>query len=550
MDDGELLAQNLSEAHPGYTKFITHLSTLASTYLPPFIYITDTNNPRVTASVIDSIFHNISSIPDCPPTHYARINSVVCFTARVFYDTVLNALAGWKPSWENGCQNWPGDDAQRYNDSIDSFLHGLRRLRAELVDGPTPNGKGKGKASASSTEYPSLVILIERAERLSESLPELLVPLTRLAELSQVDISVIMLSSVRWEEIRPPLGASPDPYYIDIDPLNKQDVVQRLVSAFRTTSLALSSSNTSDMTYHPVLQPLYEQYVDMLYSIVSVYTSDPLELQYISAARWPGFVKPVITQYTELVRQAEEERADPPELELPNAEGRLRLLSYFLPTVTAALDALYPRLTNAADWAADNDYDPGQASSRNGGDDRSKTKKGQPSIKVDHLPRMSKFILIAAFLASTNPPKSDMRMFGRGAEERKKRRRKSGSPKKSGGAQTSVIKVSQRLLGPATFPLDRLLAILGALLEENDFESRPHDPRFELPGEYTDMEIGRIHVYAAITELTFMRALHRTTAMDKLDGPPTFKCGISYEVALALARDVEVALNDLLWDPA
>lgn len=48
------------------------------------------------------------------------------------------------------------------------------------------------------------------------------------------------------------------------------------------------------------------------------------------------------------------------------------------------------------------------------------------------------------------------------------------------------------------FPLDRLLAILGALLEENDVERRPHDSRFGIPGEYTDMELGRVHIYAAV----------------------------------------------------
>ncbi|KAF9221234.1 small oligopeptide transporter [Gyrodon lividus] len=532
MDEDDAFVQRISTAHPGYTTFITHLATLASAYLPPFIYATDTLNPRVTASVIDAIFRDISSISDAPPTCYAHVNAVACFTARIFYDTVLNALAGWKPSWENGCLIWPGDDTVRYNDGIDSFLHGLRRLRGELMGGAPSRGKGKGKAVASlSEEDPTMVLLIERAERLYESLPDLLIPLTRLAELSQVNISVILLSSVQWEEIRPPLGAAPDPYYMNVDPLTKQDVIQRLVSAFRTTSLTRSSSNTSDMTYHPALQPLYEQYADLLFNTISTYTNDPLELQYVAAARWPGFVKPVIDQHNELAQQAEVNGADPPVLDSPETEGRLRLFKYFLPTFTAALDTLYPRLTNAADWAADNDYDQGQES----GDDGPK-RKMLSNVKVDHLPRMSKFILIAAFLASTNPAKSDMRMFGRGAEERKKKRRKSVSPKKM---QMSVVKISQRLLGPATFPLDRLLAILGALLEENDFESRPHDPRFELPGEYTDMEIGRIHVYAAITELTFMRAMHRTTAMDKLDGPPMFKCGISHDVALALARDVD-----------
>jgi hypothetical protein len=60
-------------------------------------------------------------------------------------------------------------------------------------------------------------------------------------------------------------------------------------------------------------------------------------------------------------------------------------------------------------------------------------------------------------------------------------------------------KVPQRLLGPAPFPLDRLLAILGVLLEENDVDTRPNAPQFIIPGEYTDMEIGRVQIYAAVS---------------------------------------------------
>lgn len=489
MDEEEAFIQKISDGHPGYMSFITHFTTLASTYLPPFIYVTDTNNPRITSSVINSIFHDASSIPGAPPTLYARVNVVACFTPRVFYDTVLNALADWRPSWENGCQVWPGDDSQRYNDSIDSFLHGLRRLSLEHTgNSSNRKGKGKGMAVASENEQdqdPSMVILIERAERLSEGLSELIVPLSRLAELvsqlislpaqseltwrqayhwlimpfiqSRTNVSVVLLSSVSWEDIRPGLGASPDPYYLDVEPLIKQgrshkyffgiffqqlstvDVLQRLVSAFRSTSL-LESSHTSHVSYHPALQPLYEQYVETLYNALSIYTNDPIELQYVSAARWPGFVKPVIDQYDELVRQAEEEGSDPPELEPPATDGRLRLLKFFLPTFTAALEALYPRLDNAADWAANNDYDAAQTSATSNRDGLSSRVKPVSSFKVDHLPRMSKFILIAAFVASTNPPKSDIRMFGRGPEERKKRRRKPSSPKKSGGVQT-VVKV-------------------------------------------------------------------------------------------------------------
>jgi origin recognition complex subunit 5 len=46
-----------------------------------------------------------------------------------------------------------------------------------------------------------------------------------------------------------------------------------------------------------------------------------------------------------------------------------------------------------------------------------------------------------------------------------------------------------------------------------------------------------------------MRALHRTTAVEKLEGPPMYKCGISFWVARALAKDLQVPLNDLMWDP-
>lgn len=50
-------------------------------------------------------------------------------------------------------------------------------------------------------------------------------------------------------------------------------------------------------------------------------------------------------------------------------------------------------------------------------------------------------------------------------------------------------------------------------------------------------------------ELTSMRLMHRTSSPERLDGPPMFMCGVSYEIALALARQLDLPLNDLLWDP-
>lgn len=107
------------------------------------------------------------------------------------------------------------------------------------------------------------------------------------------------------------------------------------------------------------------------------------------------------------------------------------------------------------------------------------------------------------------------------------------------------------MLGPLAFPLDRLLAILGILLEENDAEVRPPMPEYNsVPGSYTEAEISRVAVYAQVNHLASMHLLHRTSPdSNKLELSPSFKCGISYEVALKLAKDLDVALNDLLWDP-
>jgi len=100
-----------------------------------------------------------------------------------------------------------------------------------------------------------------------------------------------------------------------------------------------------------------------------------------------------------------------------------------------------------------------------------------------------------------------------------------------------------------TVPLDRLLAILGVLLEENDADIRPAAPQYTQPGEYTDMEISRVTIHAQVMELASMRLLLRVSPMDRLDTAPTFKCGISYETALRLAKEVGILLNDLMWEP-
>lgn len=141
----------------------------------------------------------------------------------------------------------------------------------------------------------------------------------------------------------------------------------------------------------------------------------------------------------------------PSQLYLPTEDTRIRLTRLFTPSFTSALETLYPRLTHASDWAHAH-MPPANLLSlpyteipaHMSGGFHVQEAGDLHSRDIRAFPRMSKFILVAAFLASTNPPKSDMRMFGRGPDERaKRRRRKGGSPRKAkAGTGGGGIKVS------------------------------------------------------------------------------------------------------------
>lgn len=156
---------------PAYESFTALFTDLLTTSPPPFIYVHDVVTPHITSSVVSSV---LATLPDKPPLLHAIVNASTCFTARLLYDTVIQKLAKWTPTWESGCQLW---GEQRWNDNFDGFIHGLRAISSENSKSSTTKTRGR---TAQST--PKIVIVIERAEKLKEYLPDLLVPLSRLAE--------------------------------------------------------------------------------------------------------------------------------------------------------------------------------------------------------------------------------------------------------------------------------------------------------------------------------------------------------------------------------
>lgn len=84
------------------------------------------------------------------------------------------------------------------------------------------------------------------------------------------------------------------------------------------------------------------------------------------------------------------------------------------------------------------------------------------SHSLRDLPFYSKYILCAAYLASFNPARQDPIYFMKMHEKKRKKKAASGAS----GRPAKHRRISRHLLSPSSFPLDRLLAILHAILPE------------------------------------------------------------------------------------
>lgn len=122
------------------------------------------------------------------------------------------------------------------------------------------------------------------------------------------------------------------------------------------------------------------------------------------------------------------------------------------------------------------------------------TKPPIPRPAFPRLPLYAKYLILAAYCASYNSPRTDLRMFGRGPMTLRGKNRRSGvesagrgyegsgsAGKKSGAGLKKVKtlgkvgKVPQGLLGPKSFPLERMLAIFQSLLAEHGFREDLYD---------------------------------------------------------------------------
>ncbi|THH05550.1 hypothetical protein EW145_g4711 [Phellinidium pouzarii] len=508
---------------PSQDDLVHEFQSILPEEFPSFVFVRDAFAVGRTSAILRDVLTSLAeNTSESGNLAFVVANCVACFTQRLLFDTILDSLATL----------YPPDSEKRIaetlvnhrNDSLDGFLHCLRSFFSEM------GSYSEDAGAAKHYGFSKVVLVFKRAERLRDSLPKLIIPLTRLQELTGNNITTVFLTDTEWEYITPSSGSLVDPYRIAVNPPDKEDIIQWICSTFPD-----DESPESITYYNPSLKSLFYHFLETVYDVCAPFTTDPKELAYISSARWPGFVSPVLEDW--------KSQASGPYLG-PSEESRVRLMRLFSPSLTLAVESLYPRTMGASEWSIINSFPEGFSLSQSFG--RHLPSLAMPSEDIVlELSVMSMFITLSAFLASYNPAKTDYRMFGRGADERLRRKRKGGGTKKS--RPGTIAKLPQRLIGPMSFPYDRLISILGSLLQEYDESKQLGQPFEDIVSLKAETDVYRVQTSASIRELVSLRVLHRATVQDKLE-VASFKCGIEYDQALLLARKVGVPLNDLLWE--
>ena len=263
-----------------------------------------------------------------------------------------------------------------------------------------------------------------------------------------LNLVTIFISKTEWENVATVPGTLLDPYRVTIDPLSKDGKLAFFFYLFLRSSQSLEivskiqSTFPSDVSpdtlsiYNPSLATLFSHFVEAVCNICFPFTSNPTELAYIVCARWPGFVAPIVEEWKIL-------GSDGGSYSPPTEDVRIRLLRLFNPSLTNAVEHLYPRLVERSEWAALHSLPEGSYLTQPQGlqlplqtqSSTSDVKRG----KEPKLTTLAMFIIVASFLASYNPAKTDYRMFGKGIDEKSRKRKKGGGTRKT--KTTTVSKV-------------------------------------------------------------------------------------------------------------
>ncbi|KAG0296607.1 Origin recognition complex subunit 5 [Linnemannia gamsii] len=470
------------------------------------------------------------------PSRYAFLDCVECHTPRLIFEHAIYQLRNPPPSKDKGSRLHTQNGAAAAGTSeknetaatsgtrkrkrvtysplewnkcenVNEFVEWCRKIcdTKDEIDEVEMNGSERTGSSCSKHQNETRYLVLDRAERLRDTAPTLIPVLMRLQELTGRNICVILITTIVWEKFRSKTGGY-EPIVLNFPQYTKSETAAIL---------------KGDLPEGEDLD-LFMRFVDLVYDVFQRNCKDLNEIRHLVALLFPLYVKPV------------------KEGKIQKHEG-LKLHRHIQAYFVEAMDKLYLREISSTEWsdrtlsAASGSLSGGSGAGAGAGGHVSGAPGGDRALttaldvqNVFDLPYYTKFILIASFLASYNPPRLDMRYFAKVSNQGGKmtKRSKIAAAKKN-GHDNMGSKLRQQLLGPKPFPIERMLAIFYSILDEEVEEN--------------------VNVHTQIASLVSLRMLQRVTPMDKLDSIKC-KCNVSYEMIKALAKSTRFEIDKYLFD--
>lgn len=401
------------------------------------------------------------------------IDCIECYSAKLMYETVLSGLGG--------------SDLDTKCESMLDFSNALNRVGHNLV------------------QYQPIVLIFDRAERLRNMDHSVICALLRLRELCYLNVCTVFITHLVFDNFYFKMGVR-EPIKIYFPNYNKEELFK--IIFLRHSSFVrhvLSNYEVDNVTRSELEKP--ELFANFLNAFLSVFyrpCRDLIELQHMAQVNFVKYCEPIIK--SEIQAQ-----------DLP------KLWRHISPILKTSLELLYLRISTSKPCKPS----PGK---ENSDFMQSQTYNFENTLKEEltstktfaqsfELPYYAKYLLIAAYLASYNPPKEDKRLFMKYHGKQRKRLQQVK-------AKAKITEKLNTQLGPKVFTLDRLLAIFYAILEE---------------------KIGLTsNLLAQIATLVELKLIAGSKEID-LD-VAKYKCIVGYDFISAVAQTVGFNIRKYLYD--
>ncbi|KAF1923733.1 uncharacterized protein M421DRAFT_425437 [Didymella exigua CBS 183.55] len=447
---------------------IQHLAALYTAHLPSPPFA---NVHGLTAtgksSVLRAYFH-LAQLP------YALINVRECITTRHLLERIVAASL----------------DAleEAHDEQIDRRPYARTENLSALCVNLQKMLEGRGK----------FVLVLDAIDKLREGGGTLVAALGRLGE-AIPNLALVLTTTL---SIAPSLRHSSSIPYIAFPPYTRPQLLAILSKTPPKVFLTAPSAETFP-DYTPDLAAeddvwLWSRFLGAVYDSLSKHTGRDLVSFHSTALRlWSKFVEPVV-------------------------KGEFGTRDF------SRLMVNRRHLFQGEEAVLDRIIKSGQTSNANA--ESGAAKRTVPGI-VQSLPFYTTHLLIAAYLASYNPARTDVTYFMKHTDKRKNKRRAPSAASLSTTSKGGVKhrRISRHLLTPSPFSLDRLFAIFKALLVDGVPQSAD--------------------LYTSVATLTSLKLLVRTGlggASDALEPGGRWRVGFGWEFVRGLGRSVGVEVGEYL----